>query len=174
MATCPSSVFKPRRPWPSRAAPRTWARRRWSSSACGTSRGWSSSSTPSVTCWPKHRPTAAVGDPTSSWGAEHLLLEPRIGTELCLQALTPRPCCQGTGEGHWSGCVRAVPTGQGSEFDSPLSPALSTPSPFLPLSGVQRNYLYICINVYLVTVSLSPLPHSPPPWPLPSPPPPCT
>lgn len=63
------------------------------------------------------------------------------------QALSP-----GKGGGHWSGCVRAAPTGQGSEFDTPPLPSLSTPSPFLPLSGVQRNYLYICINVYLVTV----------------------
>lgn len=53
------------------------------------------------------------------------------------------------------------PPGQGSESDSPLSRAPSTPSPFLPLFGVQRNYLYICINVYLVTVSLSPCPDPP-------------
>lgn len=71
--------------------------------------------------------------------------------------------------GRWSGCVHAAPPGQGSEFDYPLSRALSTPSPFLPLFGVQRNYLYICINVYLVTVSLPPVPiprlhgHSPAP-----------
>lgn len=53
------------------------------------------------------------------------------------------------------------PPGQGSESDSRLSRAPSTPSPFLPLFGVQRNYLYICINVYLVTVSLSPCPDPP-------------
>lgn len=67
-AACPSSMFNPCRPWPSRAVLRTWARRRWSSSACGTSRGWNSSSTPSATCWPKHRPTAAAADPTLAWG----------------------------------------------------------------------------------------------------------
>lgn len=41
----PSHVFPyslallPHRPWPSRAVLRTWAKRKWSSSACGTSRG---------------------------------------------------------------------------------------------------------------------------------------
>lgn len=34
-----SFTFLPHRPWPSRVVPRTWGKRRWSSSACGTSRG---------------------------------------------------------------------------------------------------------------------------------------
>lgn len=57
------------------------------------------------------------------------------------------------------------PQGRVQSSTPPTSQALSTPSPFLPLSGVQRNYLYICINVYLVTVSLPRLAPTPPPWP---------
>lgn len=66
------------------------------------------------------------------------------------------------GGGHWSGCVHAAPTRAGFKvrlLPSPTPP--STPSPPLLLSGVQRNYLYICINVYLVTVSLPTLAQSP-------------
>lgn len=77
----------PCRPWPSRAAPRTWARRRWCSSACATSRGWSSSSIPSATCWLKHRPTAAAGDCPSL--GRPLLQEPSTGAELPPRELSP-------------------------------------------------------------------------------------
>lgn len=101
--------------------------------------------------------------PPPAWGS-HLFHERRIGTELCPQELTPGPCLPGKwgGGGHWSGCVHAAPTRAGFKvrlLPSPTPP--STPSPPLLLSGVQRNYLYICINVYLVTVSLPTLAQSP-------------
>lgn len=68
------------------------------------------------------------------------------------QALLPGKGGRVTGQG-----VSVLPPqGRVQSSTPPLSQVLSTPSPFLPLSGVQRNYLYICINVYLVTVSLPP------------------
>lgn len=75
----------------------------------------------------------------------------------------PQALLPGKGEVTGQGVSVLPPQGRVQSSTPPLSQVLSTPSPFLSLSGVQRNYLYICINVYLVTVSLFPWLHCPPP-----------
>lgn len=86
---------------------------------------------------------------TPPWpGGGHLLHEPRMGTELCPQELTPGPRCWGRGGGHWSGCVCAAPAGQGSKFDSPHLPSPLHSLPFPPTVGCTEKlfiYMYKCL-----------------------------